>query len=119
MKKIISLLFWAAAIVFAFSPMDNADAQGLTGSGFLKMNEKYQATYVSGFWDGAMVCCEVQEAQGGQCKFRDLMKVMDGVKYHQMIELLNKYLKDNPGSAHKPLGFLFYKCIAEAAANPQ
>jgi len=115
MKKIIPLLFGVAAAVFVFNQIDNAVAQGLTGDDFLIMKEKYQATYVSGFWDGVMVCCEVEEAKGDKCKFRDLMKVMDGVKYHQMIELLNKYLKDNPSKTHKPLGFLFYKCIEEAA----
>jgi hypothetical protein len=43
------------------------------------------------------------------------MKVMDGVEYRQMIYLLNKYLKDNLDQKHKPLGFLFYKCIEEVA----
>ena len=43
------------------------------------------------------------------------MKVMDGVEYRQMIDLLNKYLKDNPDQKHKPLDILFYKCIEEAA----
>ena len=115
MKKIIPLLFGIAAAVFLFNPIDNAVAQDLTGKDFLNMSEKYQTAYVSGFWDGAMVCCEIEEANDDKCNFRDLMKVMDGVKYHKIIELLNKYLKDNPDKTHKPLGFLFYKCIEEAA----
>lgn len=115
MKKIIPLFLSVAAATFLFNQIDNAVAQGLTGKDFLKMSEKNKATYISGFWDGTMVCCEVEEANDDECNFRDLMKAMDGVKSHEMIELLNKYLKDNPDKKHKPMGLLFYKCIEEEA----
>ena len=114
MKKIIPLLFGVAVAILSFNQIDNAAAQGLTGDDFLNMKAKNQAAYVSGFWDGAILCCSVQEASHDKCNFRDLMKAMDGVKSHQMIVLLNKYIKDNPGKTHKQLGWLFYKCIEQA-----
>jgi hypothetical protein len=115
MKKIIIFLFGVATAAFLFNQIDNAVARELSGNDFLNMEEKYQAAYVSGFWDGARVCCEVEEANDDKCKFRDLMKFMDGVKLQEMVELINKYIKDNPSKAHKPLGFLFYKYIEEAS----
>ena len=115
MKKILPLLFGVAAAAILFIQIENAAAQGLTGKDFLRMEEKYQAAYVSGFWDGTMVCCEVEEANDNKCNFRDLLKVMYGVDYRQLIDLLKKYLKDNPNKKHKPIGLLFYKCIEEEA----
>ena len=115
MKKILPLLLGFALVVFLLNPVENAAAQGLSGADFLKMKSHYQAAYISGFWAGTMVCCEVEEMNDGKCYFRDLMKAMDGVSYHQLVEMLRKYIKDHPGQKHEEVGLLFYKCIAEAA----
>ena len=115
MKKILPLLLGFALAAFLFHPVENATAQGLTGQDFLRMKEQYQAAYVSGFWAGTMVCCEVEEMNDDKCYFRDLMKAMDGISYHQLVDMLKKYIKDNPDKKHKPIGLLFYQCIAEAA----
>jgi hypothetical protein len=115
MRRIIPLLLAVALAAFVSCQIDNAGAQGLTGNDFLRMGEKYQSFYVLGFWDGAMVCCEYEEANNNKSNFRNLMKVMDGMEHNQLIDLVKKYLKDNPDKRHKPIGFLLYKCIEEAA----
>jgi hypothetical protein len=120
MKKIIPSLLGAALAIFLFSQMDIAVAKELTGkeltgNEFLRMSEDFQSAYVLGFWAGSTVCCEVEELNNGKCNFQDLINVMDGFECNQTIDLLKKYLKDNPGERHKPIGLLFYNCLKDAA----
>jgi hypothetical protein len=115
-RQVIGLIIFTLLIVFllcilSVSPgnsqdtPDRAPAFFLTGNKYLQQNADNRLAYLKGLFDG------VQLSKAFEPKKDRFYPYLEGKTPRQIMAAVDKYLKEHPEQASKPMNFIFFYAL--------
>jgi hypothetical protein len=113
MKRNVAIVLFILLFVFLAHSLIIAESKTLviTGNHFIALDRNTQLFYVIGLLDGLIIqegfITSIRKDLSGMASF--YRSVWTGMEYGQIVDVLLKYIKDNPDERHYPMSYIFKK----------